>query len=362
MNIGIGVNQQAGLLLSPSNHLVIPLASSRFSPTSIMSSIDSPDEGRQSKSRRTLSTQDVTSSLSSQSSVSSSLSSSSSIPSSLAAVARAASPAENSTSLQRTKMFVPLARPDDSLWLAPPVCLVRQQIEVVAFPPQAIQALDKPSFSRGGRLDRILARHGHVVGVRCGWCAHLPMKSRARGAISFPESISVLHQTIRNFKRYHFNGCTCMPNDITEKMRKFDEKPKAHQSRKGSETYWLQSARELGLVDCGGEDKGIRFHQDVLKARQEEAIAKKETGIVDEEGLSSNKKRYEAAPEINSASSPCHDMDMLSMLAAVAQTTSKANSSYSSDANNAGAKNSSLPFRKRKLSLASIKKTAAKQA
>ena len=153
-----------------------------------------------------------------------------------------------------------------------------------------------------------------------------------------------------------------MPNDITEKMRKFDEKPKAHQSRKGSETYWLQSARELGLVDCGGEDKGIRFHQDVLKTRQEEAITKKETGIVEEEGLSSKKKRYEPAPETNSASSPCHDMDMLSMLAAVAETTSKANSSYSSDANNAGAKNSSLPFRKRKLSLASIKKSAAKQA
>lgn len=258
-------------------------------------------------------------------------------------------------------MFVPLARPDDSLWLAPPVCLVRSQIEVVAFTKEAIQVLDKPSFSRGGRLDRILARHGHVVGVRCGWCAHLPMKSRARGAISFPESISVLHQTIRNFKRYHFNGCTCMPNDITGKMRKFDEKPKAHQSRKGSETYWLQSARDLGLVDCGGEDKGICFHQDVLKAKQEETITKKDAGIVDEDGMSSKKKRSDAAPETNSASSPCHDMDMLSMLAAVAQTT-KANPSYSSDANNAGAKNSSLPFRKRKLSLASIKKTVAKQA
>ena len=373
MNSRIDANQQAGLLLSPANHLILPLAISRLSSASIMSStcINSPGGGddtltankvRQSKSRRTLSTQDATSSSSSQASVSSSLSSSSlPMPTSLAVVARAASPAENSTSLQRTKMFVPLSRPDDSLWLAPPLCLVRSQIEVVAFTKEAIEALDKPSFSRGGRLDRILARHGHVVGVRCGWCAHLPIKSRARGAISFPESISVLHQTIRNFKRYHFNGCTCMPNDITGKMRKFDEKPKAHQSRKGSETYWLQSARDLGLVDCGGEDKGICFRENILKAKQEEAVEQKEDGIVDDDDLSSKKKKSEAASEPNSSSSPCHDMDMLSMLAAVAQRT-KAKTSSSPDTNNVGTRNSSLPFRKRKLSIPNLKKTAANQA
>mmetsp|Transcript_28215 Transcript_28215/g.81607 ORF Transcript_28215/g.81607 Transcript_28215/m.81607 type:complete len:214 (-) Transcript_28215:540-1181(-) len=154
--MNIGINQRPALL-SPAGRRMSSLASGRFSPTSIKSGIISP--GRRNKSRRTtLSTRDATSS-SSFSSSSPSPSSPPLDPSSLLAVAvRAASPAEENSSLQRTKVFAPLARPDDAQWLAPPLCLVRSQIEVVAFTKEAIQALDKPSFSRGGRLRRILAK------------------------------------------------------------------------------------------------------------------------------------------------------------------------------------------------------------
>mmetsp|Transcript_28215 Transcript_28215/g.81608 ORF Transcript_28215/g.81608 Transcript_28215/m.81608 type:complete len:161 (-) Transcript_28215:85-567(-) len=160
-----------------------------------------------------------------------------------------------------------------------------------------------------------------------------------------------------------------MPTDITEQMKNFDENPKALQSRKGSEAYWLQSARNLGLFDLSGNDKGICFRSDVLKAKQKEATGTNDVDYIDEDSSLKNQARSDRAPSGGNcpSSSSCDAIDMLSMLAAVAQSTAKKIDSPSStkryEITNVDARNSSLPsFRKRKLSVTSLKNSAAKQA
>lgn len=265
---------------------------------------------------------------------------------------RPATSTEHSTSLQNAKVFVPLSLPTDNKWLSGPLCLVRSQMEIVAMTKYSIDALEKPSFGRGGRLDRIVAANGHVVAVRCGWCAHVPYRERARGAVSFPESIAVLHQTVRNFKRYHFKNCGHMPREILDEMAEYDKKPKYWQSKKGSDAYWYDSAKHLGLVNLGGVDKGMCFSPLPVRSLNDEdddkisaSSAGKSTSDNDAGSLSSS-----------SSSNPSGDVNMLSVLAAAARDESvqpdddKASDSSNNKNKAPARKFPSLPLRKRKYS------------
>lgn len=83
---------------------------------------------------------------------------------------------------------IPFALPDDARWLAPPICLLREQLEVFAATPRDI------AEKRSGSKPRLGA-----VGLRCRHCAAEPTK--AAGAVMFPMSTSHVHQAVRNFQR-----------------------------------------------------------------------------------------------------------------------------------------------------------------
>ena len=83
---------------------------------------------------------------------------------------------------------IPLALPDDAQWLAPPICLLREQLEVFATTPQDI------AEKRSGTKPLLGA-----VGLRCRHCVGEPTK--AAGAVMFPMSTSHVHQAVRNYQR-----------------------------------------------------------------------------------------------------------------------------------------------------------------
>lgn len=97
----------------------------------------------------------------------------------------------------------------------------------------------------------------HQAGIRCVFCAHLPPKRKAGRSSHFPSSIARLYQGVSMMIYKHFSCCIEMPANM---RLTFDALRK--QTKKGdseSRSYWIESAKRRGLVDCGKDKGGIRL-------------------------------------------------------------------------------------------------------
>ena len=136
-----------------------------------------------------------------------------------------------------------LALDQDKYWLSELRCLVRTCIEVFTAAKEDI--CDRSQ--RGGTKRPIqLGR----IGLRCRYCTHLPAVRRAKGAVSYPHSIRVVHQSVRNWLRYHFRQCSMIPHDIVESYSAL-QTARSH-SGNASLQYWEDSARAIGMMDTVG--------------------------------------------------------------------------------------------------------------
>ena len=139
-----------------------------------------------------------------------------------------------------------LQRPTDVDSLSDRQCFVRSEfVEVFA-------ATEKDVSSRHSKGAQKLAKG--QVGIRCIHCAHLRSKDRAERAVCYPSSISRIYQTVADMQRFHFEQC----REIPDKTRQIYKNLKTTRPRGvGSpQTYWMQSAKLLGMVDT---EDGIRF-------------------------------------------------------------------------------------------------------
>ena len=139
-----------------------------------------------------------------------------------------------------------LAMPSDRDSLSDRQCYVRSEmVEIFA-------ATDKDVAARHskGAQKLIIGQ----VGIRCVHCSHLRPRDRAERAVCYPSSISRIYQTVADMQRFHFEQC----REIPEHVRQIYKKLKTTRPRGvGSpQTYWMSSAKQLGLVDT---ESGIRF-------------------------------------------------------------------------------------------------------
>ena len=143
-----------------------------------------------------------------------------------------------------------LAMPTDQDSLSDRQCYVRSQmVEIFAAGDHEVNA----RHSKGAqKLNK------GQVGIRCVHCAHLRPRDRAERAVCYPSSISRIYQTVADMQRFHFEQCREIPHDI----RKIYKSLKTTRPRGvGSpQTYWIQSAKLLDLVDT---KEGIKFARDV---------------------------------------------------------------------------------------------------
>jgi len=92
------------------------------------------------------------------------------------------------------------------------------------------------------------------VGIRCVHCSHLRSRDRAERAVCYPSSISRIYQTVADMQRFHFEQCSQIPDETRSAYKSLKTtRPRGVGS---PQTYWIQSAKLLGLVDS---DEGIRF-------------------------------------------------------------------------------------------------------
>jgi hypothetical protein len=140
---------------------------------------------------------------------------------------------------------LPLAMPSDKDWLTPLHCFVRLHCVEVFTATKG----DVATPSKGKRKPIQVGQ----IGIRCPHCSGTaPQKSRERGSVYYPTSISSIYNATMNLLQRHLHSCPSVPDDI---MRRY-ETLKADDARSGtSKRYWIESALSLGLVDT---PEGIR--------------------------------------------------------------------------------------------------------
>jgi hypothetical protein len=138
-----------------------------------------------------------------------------------------------------------LYRDIDEFYLTEYQCLLRQQIELFEATVEDLQA------SAQGRNSPIQIGQ---VGIRCKYCANMPIKCRSRGAVYFPRSIDGIYQVAQNLTKIHLcNSCTRVPEDLRKKLT---ELSKVNKRASGGKRYWIERVREIGIYEDG---KAIRF-------------------------------------------------------------------------------------------------------
>ena len=139
-----------------------------------------------------------------------------------------------------------LAMPGDSESLSDRQCHVRSEfVEVFAATDNDVSV----RHSKGAQKLML-----GQVGIRCIHCAHLRPKDRAERAICYPSSISRIYQTVADMQRFHFEHCREIPDETRKRYKSLKTtRPRGVGS---PQTYWVQSAKLLNLVDS---EAGICF-------------------------------------------------------------------------------------------------------
>mmetsp|Transcript_15708 Transcript_15708/g.31708 ORF Transcript_15708/g.31708 Transcript_15708/m.31708 type:complete len:379 (-) Transcript_15708:453-1589(-) len=210
----------------------------------------------------------------------------------------------SSQELSQLPGFISLSLPNDSKWLSPSVCLLREQIEVFAATSVDIaERRSGPKPSPG------------TVGLRCRHCMHLPSNCRSRGSVVYPKSISLMHQAIRNFQRYHFFQCSEIPQRVKDRFVSF--RPNENQSKKGASSYWIQSSeQEFDMIDVEGDGTHVLSHvrfrsgpqgvnvPNAAAASAASAAIKTESSPEEDSKISGTKRRRAESSESSSDLSP----------------------------------------------------------
>lgn len=142
---------------------------------------------------------------------------------------------------------MPLSMPSDKDWLTPLHCFVRRHCVQIFTAKED----DVSTPSKGKRKPIQVGQ----VGIRCPHChsEESKGKTRERGSVYYPTSISSIYNATMNLLQRHLHNCSAVPADI---MRRY-ETLKSDDARSGtSKRYWIESSLSLGLVDT---PSGIRY-------------------------------------------------------------------------------------------------------
>eukprot|EP00816_Leptocylindrus_hargravesii_P011910 CAMPEP_0196821360 /NCGR_PEP_ID=MMETSP1362-20130617/78928_1 /TAXON_ID=163516 /ORGANISM="Leptocylindrus danicus, Strain CCMP1856" /LENGTH=662 /DNA_ID=CAMNT_0042200519 /DNA_START=1 /DNA_END=1989 /DNA_ORIENTATION=+ len=134
-------------------------------------------------------------------------------------------------------------------------CILRKEC-IEAFSATAAD-VSRQARRKGGR-PIILGQ----VGVRCVHCKHVQPNQQAQQAVSFPSSLTLIYESLRNWQRFHMERCVHIPESIRAKLRSLKQRGvKPGGSRSVTRLYFAKSAQKIGLVDT---PYGIRFADDDL--------------------------------------------------------------------------------------------------
>jgi len=125
-------------------------------------------------------------------------------------------------------------------------CLLRKQIELFPADTEDVNAV-----TPGRRKDILLGQ----VGIRCVWCAHIPIHQRSKGSVYYPAKLKGIYQAAQNMSVSHFcDSCENIDPFVKAELRAFQHGKST--SGHGGKQYWADSARVLGVMET---EEGLRF-------------------------------------------------------------------------------------------------------
>jgi len=94
------------------------------------------------------------------------------------------------------------------------------------------------------------------VGIRCKHCKEQSWTARGQHALSFPNLLSDVYSSVQEIFKLHFDSCPSMPDEVRHKI----DTLRVYSPNLGPrEWYWIDSAKQLGLLDT---PHGIHFGRD----------------------------------------------------------------------------------------------------
>jgi len=145
---------------------------------------------------------------------------------------------------------VPLGVDEDKYWLSELHTLLRKEFVEVFGTTQT---------------DIVIPVHGRMkpitlgqVGLRCIHCKGLSSFDRPNHAITYPNHISGIYNSVQQMFRQHFDKCPGIPEELRKRIASLKDSPKSN-NRGGRKQYWIDSAKRVGMVDTPW---GIHFGRD----------------------------------------------------------------------------------------------------
>lgn len=132
-----------------------------------------------------------------------------------------------------------LALEDDSSFLSPLRCFLRRNVCAFTATAKDIAVRTPTTFS---------VRVGQV-GVGCVHCLAVPPKSRSNRAVCFPFTVARIYQSVADIQRFHLGECKMMPPEVRSEFLQLQSESAKGSRGLATRTYWIDSARKLGLAD-----------------------------------------------------------------------------------------------------------------
>ena len=106
------------------------------------------------------------------------------------------------------------------------------------------------------------------VGIRCIYCKHLSAQDQTNQAVSYPSSLQMLFESLRNWQRFHLMMCPCIPEELKCEYQLLKARGiAASSSRLKVKQHFVKSAKFIGLRNM--IQTGICFKEDVAVAMDE---------------------------------------------------------------------------------------------
>lgn len=158
----------------------------------------------------------------------------------------------------------PLALPSDRTCLTVYQMLLRQSLEYFTATTDDVESRVR------GRKQKI--RLGQL-GVRCRYCAHLPVSQRGKGAVYYPKTLLNVYQAAQNIAGAHLScedeqhhhgavrmmgagtltttttSCPYLPAWVAEEIAV--QKPRRDASKAGR-SYWVEACKNMGVMERDG--------------------------------------------------------------------------------------------------------------
>lgn len=143
-----------------------------------------------------------------------------------------------------SQFVLSMSIPSDQTCLTDYQMLLRLSLEYFSATQQDVEARVR------GRKQKI--RLGQI-GVRCRYCAHLPVPIRGRGACYYPKTLVNVYQAAQNIAGAHFRtDMFCCPFVPTCVSLEIDiQKPRRDASKAGR-CYWVDACKHMGLYEKDG--------------------------------------------------------------------------------------------------------------